>query len=215
MSSAIPSPPPTPTFLHLRTRFRVRPTRNPHLHRAAKLICASVLFFLFAAAFLLFLLYLALRPHRPRFHVSTFSATGLSSSSPAPTFNTQISIRNPNEKIGMYFGPIAGSVYYLDEPVGPAEALAGAFYQPPKNTTTIGGTLGGGQVGEVAAAGMAADQTAGAVAFRIELSSTVRFKVSTWDTHRHKMHVSCGVKVGSDGEILPDYKEKRCDIYFF
>ncbi|OAY75019.1 Protein NDR1 [Ananas comosus] len=234
MSDAVPSTSPTAHHHHydLRTRYRARQVRESLAKRFTKLLCSAVLSLLFAAAFVLFILWLALRPHRPRFHVSSFSASPLpsssssSSSSPSPSspptsFSAQVSVRNPNRNIGFFFGPFSGSVYYRDDPVASDPAMAPGFYQPPKNTTAIAGRFvgSGGTAAETAAAGMAIDlETAGTVRFRMEMRSTVRFRVSAWmawDTHRHALHVSCDVEVGPDGLILPQYKERRCSIYFF
>ncbi|KAK3035095.1 hypothetical protein RJ639_032597 [Escallonia herrerae] len=50
----------------------------------------------------------------------------------------------------------------------------------------------------------------GTVIFRLDLTSTIRFKISTWDSKRHRMHSNCQVGVGKDGLILANYKDKRC-----
>ncbi|CAK9169906.1 unnamed protein product [Ilex paraguariensis] len=48
--------------------------------------------------------------------------------------------------------------------------------------------------------------------FRLEVTSSIRFKVSTWNSKHHKMHANCPVGVGPDGLILASYKDKRCPI---
>ncbi|KAJ0966101.1 hypothetical protein J5N97_027239 [Dioscorea zingiberensis] len=153
----------------------------------------------------------SLRPHRPRFYLSSFSLPGLT---PAGQFAFNVSDRNSNRNIGIYYESMDGSVYYNDQRVsgGPVKV---PFYQPPKNTTLFEGTLS-----PVLGSGdpiwdrIGADGKDGKVAFRLELNSTIRFKVEVWDTHDHEMHVSCDVEVGSDGNMLPEYKEKKCTIYF-
>lgn len=57
-------------------------------------------------------------------------------------------------------------------------------------------------------------EAAGRVGLRLELRSTVRFRVSVLDTHRHRMHVSCELEVGGDGMLVDEFKSKRCPIYF-
>ncbi|THU56355.1 hypothetical protein C4D60_Mb11t16400 [Musa balbisiana] len=197
------------------TLFISRPVHRTLTKRVVKLICSAFLSLLLAACVLLFVLWLALRPHRPRFHVSSFSVTGLSANGSAPlTFSFEVAVRNPNQEIAVSYDSVFVSVYYRDDRVGAAEApAAGPFFQPPKNTTVISGKAAG--VAPAAAAGtVAREARAGSVVFRLELASVVRFRMSTWDTHRHHLHVSCDVEVGPDGLITVRSKDKRCYIYF-
>ncbi|XP_010910294.1 protein NDR1-like [Elaeis guineensis] len=213
MSSALPSPPP-PSHHHvqrLRTLFKAHRVRESLTTRACKLLCSFFLSLLLAAGVILFVLWLSLRPHRPRFHVSSFSAPVLSPSA-GTAFSFDVSDRNPNGNIGIFYDAVAGSVFYRDNRVGSEPKLAGPFYQPPKNTTVIHGAVDGASLSPEE---LAADLRSGRVGFRLELSTTIRFRVSTWDTHRHRLHVSCSVEVGPDGAILAASKSRRCSLYFF
>lgn len=87
------------------------------------------------------------------------------------------------------------------------------FYQPPKNTTAV---VGAAEVrmDEATASQMGADLAAGRVGLRLELRSAVRFRVTIWDTHRHRMHVSCKLEVDGGGNLAGEFRDKRCPIYF-
>lgn len=90
--------------------------------------------------------------------------------------------------------------------------LKDPFYQEPKTTTVLVGSLSGESLGGNGQ--FVSDREKGKVVFRLEIRSAIRFRVSTWDTKRHTMHATCQVEVGTDGEVLPIYKEKRCPTYF-
>lgn len=108
-----------------------------------------------------------------------------------------------------------GSVFYKDQKIGSTPLLF-PFYQQPKNTTDVIGVLSGATltVNNQRWTEFLSDRSRGSVVFRLELTSTIRFKVSTWDSKDHRMHANCDVGVGPDGAILALYKDKRCSVYF-
>ncbi|XP_008804402.3 NDR1/HIN1-like protein 2 [Phoenix dactylifera] len=219
MSSAFQSPVPTQTRYHPhRSRFRTSWVRERLTTRFAMGVCSVLLSLLLSAGVIVFILWLSLRPHRPRFHLSSFSAPAIAQPPPA-LLNSPISFnvtdRNPNRNVGIYYDVVYGSVFYKDQLVGSGPVL-NPFYQPPKNTTLVLGDLTGtaAAAGDKLAAQLADDAAAGRVEFRFELKSGIRFKVKIWDTHHHTLHVQCDVVVGPDGSLLAEYRDKRCSIYF-
>lgn len=218
MSAELPSPPPQHHLFPNRFFYRRAPGPSRLTRRAIKLVCSVFLSLLLVAGVLLFVLWLALRPHRPRFHVLSFSVAGLSSPGAGGglSFTFNVSARNPNGKISISYDSVFGSVYYRHDRVGsggPTPAAA-PFFQPPKNTKAVSGEAAG--VAPAPAAAMIEWEAAeGSVGLRLELTSVIRFGVSTWDTRRHRLHVSCNVDVGgADGLITAGSKDKRCSIYF-
>ncbi|XP_020594008.1 protein NDR1-like [Phalaenopsis equestris] len=178
--------------------------------RAAKFICSIFLTLLLITAVIIFILWLSLRPHRPRFHLFSFSTHNIASGA-LQTISFNVSSRNPNREIGIYYDAISASVFYNNDAIGSSPVLF-PFYQPPKNTTAVRGEIG---VEELSVGAAAEGQMAGGrVGFRLELASTIRFRVSRWDSHRHGMHVACYVEVGGDGEMLAEYVGRKCPIYF-
>ena len=185
-----------------RTRRYARSVRESLTSRFAKFICSIFLSLLLIAGLILFILWLSLRPHRPRFFLESFT---LNQSGSAISFN--VTDRNPNQNIGIYYEDMNGSVYYFDQRIAFGPVMF-AFYQPPKSTTLIQGQLGS------VAGGPVPSQVTGTRSLRFDLSSTIQFKVKIWDTHHHKMHVSCDLVVGANGNLLPQYVNERCPIYF-
>ncbi|XP_074590353.1 NDR1/HIN1-like protein 26 [Curcuma longa] len=204
-------------FLRDRARSTSRRVLQSLTSRFVKCLCSVLLFLLLVTGVILFVLWLSLRPHRPRFHLAAFSAPGVADAAGLAdlAFAFNVTDRNPNQKIGIYYGAISGAVYYQDQQVASGPVML-PFYQPPKNTTAIAGKMAGTTIpsGSAMAAQLAAQAAAGRIELRLELSSVIRFKVRVWDTRQHHLHVQCNLAVGSDGEILPESKGVRCSMYF-
>ncbi|KAF8414086.1 hypothetical protein HHK36_002085 [Tetracentron sinense] len=206
-----------PLKRHHTARRYVHIVRESFTTQLSKLICAIILICLFVAGIISFILWLSLRPHRPRFYVNEFSLPALAQDTGFE--NAQISFnvtdRNPNHNIGIYYEAVNGSVYYRDHSVG-ATPLLFPFYQPPKNTTSMYGVLSGAKltVNSRRWKEFTSDRATGTVVFRLEVTSMIRFKLSKWKSKSHRMHANCDVGVSRDGLILTTSKDKRCALYF-
>ncbi|XP_019171551.1 PREDICTED: NDR1/HIN1-like protein 12 [Ipomoea nil] len=185
--------------------------------RISKLICSLFLGLLAFLGIIAFILWLSLRPHRPRIYLEDFSIPGLDKENGFEDaeiiFN--VTARNSNQGIGFNFDAMQVTVFYEDQSIGGASLLI-PFYQSPKNTTVLAGVLSGATltVTNQRWQQFQADRSRGLVLFRLQLTSTMRFKVSSWHSKHHRMHANCPVGVGKDGTITADYKGKRCPVYF-
>ncbi|KAL1567722.1 NDR1/HIN1-like protein 26 [Salvia divinorum] len=198
-----------PMKRHHTARYYAHRVKESLTTRVSKLICAIVLGLLFLIGIISFILWLSLRPHRPRFFIEGFS-TGNS------VIAYNVTARNSNQNIGVYYDSVEVAVFYQDDQRLGGEPVLQPFYQEPKNTTVIAGMLG---AGTSTATGqqweqIAADRARGEVVFRVEVTSVIRFKISSWDSKRHRMHANCPVRVGPDGSLLPNNVHKRCTVYF-
>ncbi|KAF5195288.1 Late embryogenesis abundant protein [Thalictrum thalictroides] len=207
-----------PVKQHSHTHYYVRRVRGSLTNRFVKLICAIFLSILFVVGLLLFIIWISLRPHRPRFHIKSFSIPGLNQATGVQ--NAQVSFdvtaRNPNQNIGIYYDAMDATVFYEDKSIGQTPLLF-PFYQPKKNTTWIHGELSGATLTADSAKWQSFidELSKGTVVFRLDLKSRIRFKVSNWwDSKNHRMHANCQITVGQDGQILPTSKDKRCPVYF-
>ncbi|CAI9756577.1 unnamed protein product [Fraxinus pennsylvanica] len=206
-----------PMKRHHTTRYYAHRVKESLTTRITKLICTIFLFTFFVLGLIAFILWLSLRPHRPRFHIHEFSIPSFSPetgyANASIIFN--VTDRNPNHKVGFYYDAMQITVNYQEKNIGDVILLF-PFYQEPKNTTILYGNIGGAALkltGERWQQIMA-DRTRGTVIFSLELSSSIRFKIFAWISKRHKIHATCAVGVGSDGFILLSYKDKRCSVYF-
>ncbi|KAJ9169040.1 hypothetical protein P3X46_020509 [Hevea brasiliensis] len=202
---------------HHTPRYYAHRVRESLTTRVSKLICAIFLIILLVVGIVFFILWLSLRPHRPRIFIQDFSVPGLGQpngfENALITFN--VTARNSNQHIGFHYDNVEGSVYYKDQRIGYIPLLD-PFYQEPKNTTIMYGVLSGATLTVNSQRWMEFlnDRTQGTVIFRLDITSNIQFKVSTWDSKRHRMHASCAVGVGTDGSILASYRNKRCPVYF-
>ncbi|KAJ0733267.1 putative Late embryogenesis abundant protein [Helianthus annuus] len=107
------------------------------------------------------------------------------------------------------------TLYYRDQVIAQTPLLF-PFYQSPKNTAIIYGTLSRPQlkIDNTRWTQFLAARKQGAVPFRLDVASSIRFKVSTWDSRRHKMHANCEIGVGPNGMLLASDKGKKCPVYF-
>ncbi|KAF3335813.1 Protein YLS9 [Carex littledalei] len=200
-----------------RRRYIAHRVKESLTSRFAKCLCSLVLSLLLIVAVIMFILWLNLRPHRPRFYLSSFSAPGLAqSTSPVNSaFTFNVTDRNSNGKIGIYYDSIYASVLYNDNQIASAPVLS-PFYQPSKNTTVILGTLTavGPNTTDPIWDHFSADVATGQVRLVLKLTSKIRFQVKMWDTRQHNLHVECDLTVGQDGNVLSQYVNERCTVYF-
>ncbi|KAL5213740.1 hypothetical protein ABZP36_002892 [Zizania latifolia] len=195
-------------------RLRPLPKERPHLTRCTKLLCSAFLSLLLITGVLLFVVYLVVRPHRPRFHVAAFSAAGVQSGGPV-LLSGQLTIHNPNHDLAFFFDRIYIAVQYRDgEVVENRDLTGGPLYEAPKSTAPIG--FEGVPVPAGAAGDMARDAAGGGpVAFTVKVRSRIRVRVAFWGSHWHPVHATCDVGLGPDGQLLPEFQHKRCSIDFF
>ncbi|KAB1201333.1 Protein NDR1 [Morella rubra] len=150
--------------------------------------------------------------HPPEIYVHEFFVPGLDQATALKNveISFNVTVRNPNQNIGIFYDSMNGSVYYNDQQIG-TKPLLFPFYQEPKNTTVVADVI---TVSSQRGTELMGDLAAGKVVFRLQITSTIRFKISTWDSKHHQAHASCDISVGRDGTILPISKDKRCPVYF-
>lgn len=204
------TPDPKPVKRRRTARYYVQRVRDSLTTRVSKLICATFLSLLAIIALIAFVLWISLRPHRPKIHIHGFSVSGLNRESGFEKARIEFNVtaRNSNKNIGIYYKGMNGTVFYRDKSIGSTPLLF-PFYQEPKNTTVADGVLKGAKLT------VSSVRKKGNVAFRFDLTAVIRFKISIWESHNHRMHASCDVAVGPDGSILDAYRDKRCTVYFF
>ncbi|CAL0320708.1 unnamed protein product [Lupinus luteus] len=212
-----PGPNPKPLQRHRTTRYYMQRVQDSLTTRVSKIICTIFLGLLFIAGLIAFILWLSLRPHRPRFFIHDFSVPGLAQESGFEnaqiTFN--VTARNSNQQVGVYYESMVGSVFFQEQKIGSMPLLF-PFYQEPKNTTVVDGVLSGATltVNSERWGEFQGERVHGSVVFRLELTSVIEFHIHTWGSKRHTMHANCDVGVGPDGYILLAYRDKRCPVYF-
>lgn len=145
-----------------------------------------ILFFLRLAiglGFSLLMLWLILRPHKPRYYVdyASLSQLNLTEKTPISRMEFNVTVRNPNGKMGIYYDKMEWNVYYENQSISSSDLPP--FYQHHKNTTFLHPAFTGKYQ---------KNSSRGEVEMILRLHSKVRFKIwflKSWDL---KMRVKCG-----------------------
>ncbi|XP_004496781.1 NDR1/HIN1-like protein 26 [Cicer arietinum] len=211
------NPNPKPVKRHHSTKYYIQRVQDSLTTRVSKMVCTVFLSLLAIIGLIIFIIWLSLRPHRPRFFIHEFTLPGLAQQSSYGNAQVtfKVNARNSNQNIGVYYESMDGSVYYRNQKIGSIPLLS-SFYQGPKNTTEVDGVFSGTTL-TISSQGWSEiqnDRDDGSVMFSLELTSVIKFKISTWGSKRHKMHANCDVAVGPDGSLLHIYKDKKCPVYF-
>ncbi|KAL6656673.1 hypothetical protein ACP70R_004453 [Stipagrostis hirtigluma subsp. patula] len=189
--------------------------QNPAV-RCLNFLCAVLLTLVLVGGIILFVLWLSLRPHRPKFYLNDFSIPAANRQSGLANLPVRFTVgeHNPNQKIGIYYEAIFGSVYYGDQIIASGPVMY-PFFQPPKGDTALQGelTASGPVPTDAAWPRFSGELSSGSVGLRLVLNSTVRFKVKVWDTREHHMKVNCELKLRGDGTLQRDYKNSECNLY--
>ncbi|XP_076958937.1 NDR1/HIN1-like protein 26 [Bidens hawaiensis] len=202
---------------HHTARYYVHRVKESLTTRVSKLICSIFLSLLFVLGLITFILWLSLRPHRPRFHIHEFSIPSLAQdnglASAQATFN--VTARNPNLNIGIFYDTMHITLFFQNQNIG-EEPFNVPFFQEPKNTTVLYDTLSGTRlvINEARWGQLVAARMHGLVTFRLEVASAIRFKVAGWESKKHKMHANCDIGVGPDGMLIASYRIPKCPVYF-
>ncbi|GAA0170909.1 hypothetical protein LIER_25067 [Lithospermum erythrorhizon] len=202
---------------HHSARYYAHRVKESLTTRVSKLICAIFLALLFLTGLIFFILWLSLRPHRPRFHIHDFSIPAIAQPNGFENaqINYDVNARNANQAIGVYYDALEVTVKFEGQSVGGSSILF-PFYQEPKNTTILAGTLSGASLNVTNQSWQKFldSKSRETVGFQLDVTSSIRFKVSSWTSKRHRMHANCLIRVGSDGLILAADKDTRCPVYF-
>lgn len=141
--------------------------------------------------------WLALRPQRPKFHVENVTVSQLKviNNELNATMQFNMSARNPNKKMGIYYDLIGVGASYRHQKIG-WNRLPG-FYQGHKNTTVITFPLSAQSLFLTTdlSSHLLGDRATGSVDMTVRLDAIVRFKVGSWRTREHSMSVYCDVSV--------------------
>lgn len=164
-------------------------------------------------------LWLVYRPSSMKFHVVNASLTefNLTNNENQLLHNLvlDMSIRNPNKKIGVYYDNIDARASYKGEEF--AAVSLGKFYQGHKNTTMVkpvfqGNStirLGGSEIKE-----FDKEKTNGEFNIDIRIYLRIRFKFGWLKTYRIKPKVKCDIRVPftAAGAVKGAFDTKKCKI---
>ncbi|OMO82556.1 Late embryogenesis abundant protein, LEA-14 [Corchorus capsularis] len=163
-----------------------------------------------------------LRPQSPVFHVDNMSVTNWNTSTPfTATWNTNISIQNPNHKLRVYFDKIMVVILY-DEENTLGDTWLNPFLMETKSNTSVNAVIAVNGSAQNAvpiwvSQEMGKDRNElGSVIFSLSFRIWATFKSGNWWTRSLIMKVSCDdlkVKFEYSSGTLEPGKRDNCAVY--
>ncbi|RZR87609.1 hypothetical protein BHM03_00015060 [Ensete ventricosum] len=190
-----PPPPPQPLYYPAAYPAAAPPPRYNTAFLRRLLSIAFAFFLIFGLVTLI--IWLVLRPRLPQVTVSSATLSGFNLSTSqqllSGDFDLNLTVHNPNSKMGIYYDHVAASVHYGSERL--SDTSLAPFYQAKGATTGLRSRLVavGVYVDSYVVNGINSDlgRGDGAVRFQVRVSAWVRFKPGAWRTRWHIMRVYC------------------------
>ncbi|KAB1222554.1 Protein YLS9 [Morella rubra] len=180
-------------------------------------ILFTVLVILALAAFIFWLLF---RPNEVKFYVTDASLTQFNYTSNDNTLHynlaLNVSIRNPNKRIGIYYDRIEANAYYQDQRFD-TETLT-PFYQGHKNTTVLSPVFHGQQLltlGSSEVSNFDSDKNNGIFGISLRLNIRIRAKLGWIKIGHFKSKIKCGLDVpltSSGTSSASPFETTRCSF---
>lgn len=165
--------------------------------RFVKLVCGCLFFFVFLVLLTILIIFLVLRPTKPKFILKDATIYDLDlDKNGAFYLNTTIQVtlssRNPNNRIGIYYDRLDVYVDYKSQQIT-LPTIVNKAYQGHNDMTVWSPFLYGRNVpvGSDVCLTLTQDQIAGLVLLHIKVSGKLRWKVGTWTSNRYHIHVTC------------------------
>ncbi|XVE75875.1 hypothetical protein DITRI_Ditri12bG0126800 [Diplodiscus trichospermus] len=161
--------------------------------------------------------WLIFRPNRVKFHVTDVSLTEFNLTNNTLHYNLAVNmtVRNPNKRIGIYYDRIEARAYYEDQRFD-MQTLT-PFYQGHKNTSFLNPVFSGQHLvtfgGDQTNSEFNEDRTSGIYDIDVKLYLRIRFKVGKIKTGRFKPKISCDLKVPLNA-TSGAFKTTKCDLDF-
>uniref|UniRef100_A0A2N9GB02 Late embryogenesis abundant protein LEA-2 subgroup domain-containing protein n=1 Tax=Fagus sylvatica TaxID=28930 RepID=A0A2N9GB02_FAGSY len=165
--------------------------------------------------------WLVFRPNRINFYVTDASLTQFNFINNTTTLNydlaLNITIRNPNKKIGIYYDSIEANAFFDGQRFG--TVFLTPFYQGHKNTTILSPVFKGQQLVLLGASELSdfnSEKSVGVYDINVKLYLGIRFKLSKVKTWRIKPKIKCDLKVplSSNGNSVAAFETTKCHIRF-
>ncbi|XP_074577511.1 NDR1/HIN1-like protein 1 [Curcuma longa] len=157
---------------------------------------AGFLFLIVLVLIVFLIVWLVLRPTRPRFYLQDASIVQLNLTAGSglltSVLQVTISSRNPNDRIGIYYDRLVVYARYQGQQITNSLMLP-TGYQGHNDVTVWSPYLFGPAVPlppDLAAA-LYQDQHAGYVFLSVRIDGRLRWKVGTWISRRYHIHVNC------------------------
>ncbi|KAJ8570613.1 hypothetical protein K7X08_037585 [Anisodus acutangulus] len=164
--------------------------------------------------------WLVLRPNKVKFYVTDATLTQFDLSTTNNTLYYDLAlnmtIRNPNKRIGIYYDSIEARAMYQGERF--ASQNLEPFYQGHKNTSTLSPVFKGQSLvllGDREKSNYNNEKNSGVYEMEVKLYMRIRLKAGRIKTHKIKPKIECDFKVLLESNGRPSsakFEETRCDL---
>ncbi|XP_010059131.2 NDR1/HIN1-like protein 10 [Eucalyptus grandis] len=183
-----------------------------------KLLFEIILAVLISIGIAALIFWLIFRPvNLVKFHVTEAELTrfNLTTNKSVLNYNLKLNltIRNPNKKIGVYYDRLEARAFYDDQRLSVADVAP--FYQGHKNTSVVSPAFAGQKVVGSELSSFNKEKAAGVFDIKVKLYLRVRFKLGSLKTFRFKPKVKCDLNVPSsskNGGSSANFQTTKCDI---
>ncbi|KAJ4823748.1 hypothetical protein Tsubulata_005573 [Turnera subulata] len=184
------------------------------------LLCKLVLSLVVIIGLAALIFWLIFRPiNKVKFHVTDVSLTEFNftnNNNLRYNLSMDVTIRNPNKKIGVYYDRIEARAYYQDQRF--SSVFLTPFYQGHKNTTVLHPVFQGQQLvllGADETTTYNKEKTSGIYSIDIKLYLKIRFKLGKIKTNKFKPKMECDLKIpfnAADGRLAGGADSTKCKL---
>ncbi|KAK9921428.1 hypothetical protein M0R45_029937 [Rubus argutus] len=180
-----------------------------------KLIFTAVVFM--GLAFLVF--WLIVRPTRVKFHVTDVKLSQFNFSTDSNVhYNLalNLTIRNPNKKIGVYYDRIEATALYEGQRLSTVPLTP--FYQGYKTTNVLNPVFKGQQliVGSNLLEEFNQQKSAGVYEIEMKIYLRIRFKLGRIKTGKFKPRIECDLNIPlNNGNSVSTFQTEKCSVDYF
>ncbi|KAG8376821.1 hypothetical protein BUALT_Bualt09G0103700 [Buddleja alternifolia] len=182
-------------------------------------ICQILCTLLVIVGIVVFICWLIFRPNTVKFHVSDASLTQFNLNNNTLHYNLalNLTIRNPNKRIGIYYDAIEARAFYQGQRFSTVELQR--FYQGTKRTDNLTAEFRGQNLVLLGSNEMShynTDRSSGTYGIDVKLYLRIRLKFWFVKSTRVKPKIDCNLKIplSSNGTTSSGsvYESKRCDF---
>jgi hypothetical protein len=166
--------------------------------RLYRKLCGALVAFILLVLFVILIVWLVLRPHKPRFYLQDLSVLCLNVTPPASTYlfttmQATVAARNGNERVGVYYDQVDVYAQYKDVAITVPTRLP-VGYQGHGDQSVWSPylqSMDSVQLPPPLAVALAQDETAGYVLVDIRVDGRIRWKVGSWISGHYHLRVNC------------------------
>lgn len=206
----VPSAPPLPKTNH-------NPVRHPGVGGCNPLSCCQIIFTIFfILGLMIFICWLIFRPNTVKFHATNASLTEFTLDNNTLHYNLalNLTIRNPNKHISIFYDRIEARAFYEGERFASAELTP--FYQGHKSTDSLTAEFKGQNqvlLEKEEISNYNKEKNSGIYEIEVKLYLQIRLKFEFVKSKQMKPEIECDLEIPlNNGTSSGNYESKRCEI---